>query len=374
MIDNNPILDFLINLPGKTSHQHNQFEDFFCKFLYTLPVILCISDINDGKIIYVNQLFADTLEYALDEVIGKTSQELKLFIDHKDRIRISKLVLKNGVTRNNEVKLLTKTGRTLTALVSGDVIRHNENKYFISFIVDITDKKNMETRLASIERLKLMGELAASIGHEIRNPLNTVYGFLQLNKLKGCYTLTQDDYDLMISELQRANAIIDEFLYLSKEKTLNMVKHNLTRILYRIAPLIKTEASRNRKFVKIELSNVPDLMLDEGEIRQLVFNMVRNGLEAMEEGKCLTVKTFLKDGKVVLMVQDEGKGIDNDVLDKVGSPFFTTKENGTGLGLSNCYNIAHRHNANIQIDTGPDGTTFSVVFHLPKSNELYEED
>jgi signal transduction histidine kinase len=97
-------------------------------------------------------------------------------------------------------------------------------------------------------------------------------------------------------------------------------------------------------------------------MRQMILNLVRNGLEAMPPGGNLVVKTFTDGDEVIMAVQDQGKGIEPGVLEKIGTPFFTTKENGTGLGLAVCYSIAARHNARIEIETDPEGTTFFVRF------------
>ncbi len=104
-------------------------------------------------------------------------------------------------------------------------------------------------------------------------------------------------------------------------------------------------------------------------MRQLILNFVRNGLEAMSPGGRLTIGTFVEDGQVVLFIQDQGAGIPPEVVQKLGTPFLTTKENGTGLGLPICYSIAHRHNAKIDVKTGDSGTYFfceilSIVIFL----------
>ena len=96
----------------------------------------------------------------------------------------------------------------------------------------------------------------------------------------------------------------------------------------------------------------------------MVLNLVLNGLQAISSGKNLTIRVFQEGNEVVLSVQDEGKGINPDILDKIGTPFFTTKDNGTGLGLATCYSIANRHNAKINIDTNSEGTNFSVRFKI----------
>ncbi len=106
----------------------------------------------------------------------------------------------------------------------------------------------------------------------------------------------------------------------------------------------------------------PELDLDEKQIRQLVLNLTRNGIEAMSQRGELTVKTRLKRDGVILSVRDRGKGIAPEALARLGTPLFTTKEKGTGLGLAICYRIAESHNAKIQIKTGPRGTTLTVLF------------
>ncbi|MDD2621239.1 MAG: ATP-binding protein, partial [Syntrophomonadaceae bacterium] len=105
-----------------------------------------------------------------------------------------------------------------------------------------------------------------------------------------------------------------------------------------------------------------DLFLDNKEIRQLILNLVNNGLEAMSSHGEVTIKTFWEEEKVVLAVQDQGQGVDHSLLDKIGTPFLTTKEQGTGLGLAVCYRIAEQHNAKIDLETSSNGTTFFVKF------------
>ncbi|GAB6152229.1 hypothetical protein JCM17380_09790 [Desulfosporosinus burensis] len=112
----------------------------------------------------------------------------------------------------------------------------------------------------------------------------------------------------------------------------------------------------------MELNNVPDLQLDIQEIRQLLLNLVRNGFEAMSSGGQLSIRTFSTNIEVVLVVSDEGNGIEQGIIEKLGTPFFSTKEQGTGLGLAVCYGIVARHNGRISIETSPLGSSFSIHF------------
>lgn len=219
-----------------------------------------------------------------------------------------------------------------------------------------------------MERLNLIGEMAAGISHEIRNPLTIVKGYLQiLNEKKDCLHY-KEYFDTMIEEIDRANSIITEFLSIGRNKIeMEIEKTNLNTVINALCPLISADAVGQDKIIKIETEDIPDLLLDSKEIRQLLLNLCRNGLEAMKPGGTVTIRTYVDDEYIILAVQDEGEGIKPEILAKVGTPFFTTKENGTGLGLGICYRIAARYKAIIDINTGSQGTTFFVKFPLKQT-------
>jgi signal transduction histidine kinase len=232
--------------------------------------------------------------------------------------------------------------------------------------IDVTEQKQLEKEIAHLERLNLVGEMAAGIGHEIRNPMTAVRGLLQILSKKENNAKYKEYYSLMIEELDRANSIITEFLSLAKNKPVQFKMQNLNKIINTIMPLISADAIIADKRVETDLNNIPDLNLDEKEIRQLLFNLVRNGLEETSPHGKIIIKTCENAEEVVLSVSDQGKGIEPDILKKIGTPFITTKENGTGLGLAVCYSIAARHNAVIDVQTGPAGTTFNIKFNKNK--------
>jgi two-component system, sporulation sensor kinase E len=241
---------------------------------------------------------------------------------------------------------------------------------------DITQRKRVEVALrrseersarllkeiSRLERLQLIEKMAGCISHEIRNPLTTVRGFLQLLSKNVEFVRYQEYFDLMIEELDRANAIITEYLSLSNNNSVELKLLNLNQIIEKLLPLIQADALMTDKYIELELQEVPDLPLNKSEIHQLLLNLVRNGLEAMFTGGCLTIKTYTEGEDVVLAVKDQGQGIPPSVLEKIGTLFFSTKDNGTGLGLPICYSIARRHNASITIETSAKGTIFLVKF------------
>lgn len=235
-------------------------------------------------------------------------------------------------------------------------------RYLLKTGIDITEKKKIEYDINRIDRMNLIAEMAAGIAHEIRNPLTTVKGFLQMLGWKSDLQQYQDYYKLMINELERANSIITEFLSLTKNQNEDLELQNLNTIVQTLSPLIQADALRSEITIVEELGEIIDISLNEKEIRQLILNLVRNGIEAMEAGKNLKIKTYMNLDKVILAISDEGKGIEPEVLAKLGMPFFTTKEAGTGLGLMICKNIVKRHNAKMDIVTSAKGTTFYIQF------------
>jgi C4-dicarboxylate-specific signal transduction histidine kinase/CheY-like chemotaxis protein len=230
------------------------------------------------------------------------------------------------------------------------------------FYKDISDKKKYEKEMKRLSGLDLIGQMAAGISHEIRNPMTTVRGFLQLLSTKDDCVQYSEFFTLMIDELDRANSIITEFLSMGNTRTTNLQELDLNLIIHDIMPLLHADASNQNKQIQLETTEIPRLQLNRNEIRQLLLNLYRNGLEAMSEGKVLTIRTYKEEDYVVLALQDQGQGIKPEVLEKLGTPFFSTKDNGTGLGLGVCYAIVARHHAKIEIQTGPEGTTFFVKF------------
>src|SRR5690606_25505730 len=178
---------------------------------------------------------------------------------------------------------------------------------------DRTEKKNFEKELKRLANLELIGHMAAGISHEIRNPMTTVRGFLQL--------LTMEDlgehkkyFKLMIDELDRANSIITKFLAMGNINKSDLKKSDLNALIYDVAPLLEIDTINQNKLIDIQTSQIPELFLNQDEIKQLLINLCRNGLEAMEAGRTLSISTYMKeDGDVVLEVRDQGTGIEKDI-------------------------------------------------------------
>ncbi|WP_425801395.1 response regulator [Desulfitobacterium sp. Sab5] len=338
-------------------------EQLFYKTFQLSPNIMVIRSLRDGRFIDVNESWVRVTGFRLEDVnalnlgfrnfkgVSLGDQSLTAFNAGKS-------------LRNLRMTFIAKSGKPREGLLSTEILDLKGEKCLLSVITDVTEQLRFEKEMARLGRLDLIGEMAAGIAHEIRNPMTTVRGFLQMMSTRPEFQENREFFDLMISELDRANSIITEFLSLSKDQVLQLKKDNLNTLLETLFPLFQADAFNRKNDVRLELEQIPDLVFDQREVRQMILNLVRNGFEAMPHGGTLTLRTINKKREVILEIQDQGKGIEPFILEKLGDPFFTTKENGTGLGLSVCYRIAEKHNGRISVKTSSLGTTFSIHFPL----------
>lgn len=336
-------------------------QERFSKIFNASPDLISIRRQSDMRYLDANKIWLDSLGFAKVEIIGKTFLELNLSKEKKTIDIVEKFSREKNID-SEKVFYLTRSGEERVGLISTELIELNNELCILSVIKDITKLERMEYEIARLDRLNLVGQMAAGIAHEIRNPLTTIRGLLQLLESKELKDKYKSYFSIMIKELDRTNSIITEFLSLTKDRSVETKRENLVRIVETLMPLISADALTAKKFVMFEAEEVPDLLLNEAEIRQLLLNLVRNGFDAMPENKKLTIRTRMEDHKVVLTVQDEGEGIKPEIIEKLGTPFLTTKDSGTGLGLAICHSIASHHNALITYDSSSKGTIVKVCF------------
>lgn len=345
-------------------------EERFSKAFNCSPNLVFIKSLREKKIIDVNKSWCQHTGYQKEEITGKTTAKFHLVANGKTQAASEDILNQPPIT-NLKISYRTKEGELRTGLLSTEIINIHEENCLLGMLADTTELDRVD------KEMKRLGQMAAGIGHEIRNPMTTVRGFLQLFLNKEENPEHKKILKLMIEELDRADSIITEFLSLAKNKPRALKKQNLKTIIKKIMPLIAADSKKSKHPVNFTLKDVPDLLLNENEIRQIMYNLVHNGFDAMEDAQknaldkgqeyngALTISTYTEDNAVILAIRDEGTGIKPEIIDHISAPFFTTKAKGTGLGLAVCYNIAAKHKAQIQIDTSERGTTFFIKFGLP---------
>lgn len=235
---------------------------------------------------------------------------------------------------------------------------------------EITERTKTEELLRKSEKLSALGQLAAGVAHEIRNPMTALRGFIQLLREK---TNSHDDYfNIMLSELNRVEQIVSEFLMLSKNRVARVANYPLSSILNHVLSLLEAEAIlRNVQLTFDCVGDMPVVACDEGQLKQVFVNVIKNGMEAMPNGGILEVNCLLTTpNHVAIRFQDYGVGIPEEQMHRLGEPFFTTKAEGTGLGLMVSHKIIEEHggNMNISSEVGK-GTVVEVLLPMSSREE-----
>ncbi|OOE05592.1 PAS domain-containing sensor histidine kinase [Anoxybacillus kestanbolensis] len=241
----------------------------------------------------------------------------------------------------------------------------------LMMVRDITEKKEMEEQLRKSDTLSVVGQLAAGIAHEIRNPMTALKGFIQL--LQGSIGNDCEQHNMyfhvIMSELKRIESIITEFLVLAKPQAVHYERGDVAKIMQETVDLLSVQATMHNIQIEATYEPVPPIYCDSKQLKQVFINILKNAIEVMPKGGTITVSVAHVAEGVRISVRDEGSGIPKDKIKKLGEPFYTTKERGTGLGLMVSYKIIEEHQGRIDVESEVGvGTTFYIT--LPIDNDM----
>lgn len=222
-----------------------------------------------------------------------------------------------------------------------------------------------ENLMVRSEKLRVVGELASGMAHEIRNPLTTVKGFLQISR-SNHYNI-EPWYELIMDEINRMSELTAEFLQFSKPHVAHFKVRPIHQCIHRVISLMESESLRLGHLIVYEPANPElEMLMDQDKLVQLFLNLVKNAFEAMPDEGTVTIRLYASEDDAVIEIEDTGKGIPEAEMDKVFHPFYTTKDNGTGLGLSICHKIVMDHGGRMEVESKlMVGTTFRLT--LPQS-------
>lgn len=313
-----------------------------------------------GKILYSNKACLDLLKLTSPEEILYKSLYSFLHPDFHDscKERLTRILEKKEVTELVEQQMIKSDGDIIDVAVMG-VPYYLKDKIVAQVIIqDITNRKRAERLLKDREKLSAIGQIAAGIAHEVKNPLTSVKGFLQLLKESQSHPY----FDIMETELEKALDTLQNLLQVSKPD-LNeepFVPINLCKELTSLLLLFQ------EKFYYVET----ELDLRDSD-RKVVgrknlflkafFNLIKNAIESIQDKGTIRIEHYYKNGSVHIKVSDTGVGIAEDQLKLLGTPFFSTKSEGTGLGLTQVFTTIHEHGGDISVQSiVGKGTTFHI--------------
>ncbi|MGZ4135098.1 MAG: ATP-binding protein, partial [Tumebacillaceae bacterium] len=320
----------------------------------------------DGKCLSANPAAEKMLGYSWQELRDKTL--ISMMVEAEIEKSMPYFTGMKGSWENFIVSFLHKDGHTIELGMKNVPIVVNEQIVGVYCIArDITESKKTEAILRKSDKLAVVGRLAAGVAHEIRNPLTAIKGFVQF--IKSSENPKPEYFDIMLSELDRIEFIVNEFLVLAKPQAVNYQLKDLNVLLQNIIALIDTQAIMNNVQILMMISSEKELPLiecEENQLKQVFINILKNALEAMPDGGNVYVSVKrTADDKVHVQFVDEGCGIPPERVAKLGEPFYTTKEKGTGLGLMVSYKIINEHQGQINVTSELNiGTTVDVVLPI----------
>ena len=334
----------------------------------------------EGRITSFNRAASEISGFSSEEAIAKVWWELFRWEEIREHFR---LLFSEGTPQRFDGETKNRWGERLLLGVTLSPLQDGSGRQIgiIGIFQDLTHYRRMEEEMARREKLATIGEMAATIAHEIRNPLGALSGSIQvLREEVGKLDSANDRLlEIALNEAERLNSIITQFLLYARPKPLQRQWCNLSSLLTETLELAKNNVEYRGK-VDIDVSGLAAvrLQVDPGQMKQVFWNLVINAFQSMPEGGTLSVslrrisrsrrRTDDRKGDAVeIRIADTGEGIPTELLTRVFSPFFTTKSQGTGLGLAIVQRIVEEHGGRINVESQGNGTVFTIYFPMLES-------
>ncbi|MEA3322473.1 MAG: ATP-binding protein [Bacillota bacterium] len=234
----------------------------------------------------------------------------------------------------------------------------------IMIIENLNMQMQLQHELQRSEKLKVVSELAASVAHEVRNPMTSTRGFLQLMSQDDNLNSSQKRYiDISIEELDRAQTIIQDYLSLAKPNKQGMDRVIVSQELENVVQLMSTYTAINNTTIRHEIEAELYIKANKDEMKQVLINLIKNAIEAIDKDGTVTVKASSNRGTILIEIIDDGVGMTLQQVDRLGTPFYSTKDKGTGIGLTISFQIIELLQGKIEVQSEVGkGTTFTIKF------------
>lgn len=336
--------------------------------------ILDLEPGNEGRIIAANKAAAQMHDYSVEELQQMRIQDVSCDGGCSERLDVAV----SGGWSAYTVERMKKNKTRFVAEVSVGLLDLENKKYALLFSRDVTQRKKEEAELQRANQMALVGEMAAGLAHEIKNPLAGIK--VSLEVLADELELGEEDQELftrVINETNRVEKLLKALLSYARPPELQYEHFDLNKLLDNsVKNIALTGKTSSRQGVEIEkhyAENLPELEADSGQLQQVMLNIFLNAIESMPEGGRIIVSTRMRDeSSVEVRIVDTGKGISEDVMANIFQPFFTTKSKGTGLGLAICKRIIEEHGGTIEATAhSAGGTQFTMTLPLqPKRQDI----
>ncbi len=334
---------------------------------------------RSGRVTYLNQAQAELMGDSVEAIINKNILSLPDFhlAGFADLCREGFRLKKGEVIERINVEYTASSGkRAIISLSATPIYEGEEFKALLIFIKDVTDKVNLEKQLRQAEELASLGELAASIAHEVRNPLTGVRTTIQfLGETFEEDDPRKEDIEDVIGELDRLEELIRQLLAFARPPDLHLIKTDLASLLEQVVETFRRQLAREDIEIDLEITpSLGEIEVDPEVMKQVFLNLFLNAEQAMPQGGEIEIKAHPRyvDGamrEILIDVIDTGSGIAKEKLDKIFQPFFTTKSKGTGFGLSISQRLVEKHGGKLSAENRRDRSGMIFTISLPLREE-----
>src|ERR1700687_2082649 len=335
------------------------------------PAAIFKVDHQFDTILDANKVAERTVGYARDEMTAMRIWDLMPPSERPRALRVFEETRTRGHSNREDLHLQTRDGDLVPVFFNAGLIEYGDHHFFQVICVDISDRKRLESQLIQSEKMAAIGQLAAGIAHEIRNPLGIITNALyDLSEVVDCSNAeVQEDLRIAKEEMGRVQAIINNLLEFSRESRFELESVDINDLLRKTLQLMHKSLQNSDVRVITEFGTLNHCMANQNALRQIFLNLITNAVQAMPEGGELRLRTAaLPGGRIQLEFGDTGVGIPSEHLKDIFNPFFSTKEpgQGTGLGLSVVHSVVKRYQGDIQVQSQVNGgTTFTIQFPCP---------
>ncbi len=387
-----------INEHKQSEERLRQSEEKFRTAFQTSPNVITLTSVEDGVYVDINDAFTSLLGYDRNEVVGKSSIELNIWKDPKDRERVVAGLEKYGIVETLEAQFKGKQGQVIDGLMSARVLEIEDKKYLLGVTQDITELKkfemerlDLEIKLQQAHKMEAIGTLAGGIAHDFNNILSGIFGYTQLAQTHMKKPEKAKEYmNHVRNGAQRAAELVQQILTFSRQAEYQKRPLEISAEVEETLKLLRASIPATIDF-KIKLESNALVSADPTKIHQVVMNLCTNAYHSMsKKGGVLTlslIDTEITEPKMVqgknvtlgsyirLKISDTGHGMDKETLKKATEPYFTTKETGqgTGLGLALVKAIVDEHEGFLEVHSKVDKGT-SIFIYLPTivENTIHE--
>jgi two-component system sensor histidine kinase HydH len=362
---------FLAQSYRSTRRQLRDTSAFADEVVTKLPVGLVATG-RDGRIAFFNETAEKITGLSFSDVRGKNPNEVL----HSQWCDLGAFLSQGQRVLEQEIECTFTYGKTVPLSVSASEIVNDRGDFVGSILIlrDLGEVRRLQEEIRRKEKLAALGGLAAGVAHEIRNPLSSIKGLASFfgNKFAEG-SEDREAASVMIREVDRLNRVISELLDFARPSELKQKPTDVNKLLEHSVRLVEQDAkTKNIKINLLKGSALPFALLDPDRFSQCLLNLYLNAIQAMDEGGNLLVRSSVtEDDKIKVEIEDTGKGMDQEDLNKIFDPYFTTKSSGTGLGLAIVHKIIEAHQASIRAkSTSGKGTVFTIEIPIqPEKND-----